>query len=46
MALTIVALLLFIAMIGLWVALPGSTIVIEPAYEADPAGSSTIQQPA
>jgi predicted secreted protein len=44
MGLTIVALVLFIAMIACWVVLPGSTRTTRETYEAEPGVQPTMQR--
>jgi len=46
MGITIVALLLFIALVVCWVALPGSVAVTEAAHEAEPVVRGTMQRAA
>jgi len=43
MGITIVALLLFIALVGCWVVLPGSPEAAEVAHEAETAVRGTMQ---
>jgi hypothetical protein len=46
MGLTIVALLLFIAMVACWVMLPGSAGVTREAYEVEPSVQPAMRQAA